>query len=259
MNWSKASLWETGPAKAYLKKLNLLIGKDLDSRFDDEANHWHTQVVTGRKFGIKKHALEFLKQFPQAQVVILGAGIAPLSIELGSLFPLSKIFDVDQSGMIEKETLIHKKPNNIQFIECDVTSITWLIHKLQNAGFDSNLPMMIIMEGIVYYLSPDALMSMLKHFRHYNAVIVCDFSVYAERVHEKTRPFAIEVRKKMMESADLPFFTCYNEDEMIQVMKMAGYQNIHITNTRQLQQERTGSPDPFTSNDMSWNRVLIAQ
>lgn len=259
MTWSVASLWDTSQAKAYVKNLDLSNGDDLIRQFDETANDWYTQVISGRKFGIKKHAIAFLNQFPEGQIVILGAGIAPLSVELGSLYPSCKIFDVDQYGMSEKKALVNNKPSNIEFIECDITSITWLILKLNNAGFDSELPMMMIMEGIVYYLSPDALMSMLKHFRHYNAAIVCDFSVYAEKVHEKTRMYATEVRRKITEYANLPFFTCYNEDQMIQVMKMAGYQNIQITNTRQLQQERTGNPDPFTSNDMSWNRVLIAQ
>lgn len=258
LNWSAPNLWQTTQAKHYLKKLDLSKSKDLIQQFDETANYWHTQVVSGRNFWMKKAAVEFLKHYPQAQVAILGAGIAPLSVEIGSLYPECKIFDVDQYSMAEKEAIVNRKPNNIKFIECDVTNISMLQKKLNDNGFDPNVPLLIIMEGIVNYITPDSLLSMVKHFRQFDPVLTCDFSVFPEKVHERTRGFLTDARTKITDYAELSYFTCYDENEMVQLMKMAGFQNVRLINTRQLQKERTGSEEPFTSNDISWNRVILA-
>lgn len=258
LNWSAPNLWQTTQALDYLNNLDMSKGKELIDQFDETANYWHTQVVSGRKFWMKKATLEFLKHYPQAQIIILGAGIAPLSIEIGSLYPSCKIFDVDQYAMAEKEALVNKNPNNIKFIECDVSNITLLQKKLNDAGFNPHVPSMIIMEGIVYYISSDSLLSILKHFRQFDPVITCDFSVFSEKVNEKTRGYLTDVRKKIINYANLSFFTCYDENEMAQLFKMAGFQNVRLINTRQIQKERTGSEEPFTANDISWNRVILA-
>ena len=104
-------------------------------RFSEEENFMHTQTVSCRKFFVKKTVCDFLERLQHegrsGQVVILAAGLAPMSVEIASLFPESTVFDVDLHNMREKQVLLGGRVPNIAFCECDITDVEKLdaIHR----------------------------------------------------------------------------------------------------------------------------------
>src|SRR5438477_4442092 len=101
---------------------------------------------------MRKCVVEFLEQCKtknvSGQVVILAAGIDALSVEVASLYPNSKVFDVDKYSMKEKEEYLNGTCSNIKFLECDITNIELLNKCLAENGYNCNEPCIIIFEGI---------------------------------------------------------------------------------------------------------------
>src|SRR5260221_8741495 len=89
--WTLPEIWTTDNARNYFEHLDLSEGKPLYDAFGDLENYMLTQGITNRKYFVRKHILSFLKDCEQdnrnGQVIVLAAGIAPLSAEIATLFP----------------------------------------------------------------------------------------------------------------------------------------------------------------------------
>ena len=57
-----------------------------------------TEEISNRKYGISKFSKEFLSNHTDTQVVILGAGLDPRSLEVAETFPKTIVFDVDMEN-----------------------------------------------------------------------------------------------------------------------------------------------------------------
>jgi len=144
LNWTDSNLWQSRETVNYNQQLDLSEGEPLFKLFSEEETFMHTQAVSGRKYFMKKRVLGFLEELrnqgESGQVIILAAGLAPLSVEIASLFPTCRVFDVDKFLMDEKKELINGKPSNIEFIECDITDLTVFRDKLLNHNFQLDKP-----------------------------------------------------------------------------------------------------------------------
>jgi O-methyltransferase involved in polyketide biosynthesis len=173
LNWTSQDVWQTKQAKGYFNGLDLSAADTLLELFDEAEQHVHTQAVSNRKFFMRKCAVEFLQHCREnkakGQVIILAAGLAPLSVEIASLFPECSVFDVDKYLMPEKERYLNGKCPNIRFISCDITKTELLSEGLRKSGWDDHQPRLLIMEGITYYLDEKDLSASSCYFQTINA------------------------------------------------------------------------------------------
>ena len=95
--------------------------------------------VSNRKFGIKNFSTEFLLDKPHAQVIFLGAGLDPKSLDIAESFPKSKVFDVDMDNMELKEKIIKEiqGPNNISFCRANIAKSEEILDALKEKGMGS--------------------------------------------------------------------------------------------------------------------------
>jgi O-methyltransferase involved in polyketide biosynthesis len=179
LNWTSKEIWKSKNALEYFEGLDLSEGNSLLKMFDEQERYMHTQSVTNRKYFVRKHTIEFLNacqnENENGQVIILAAGIAPLSVEIASLFPKTIVFDIDKYSMFEKEKYLNNICPNIKFIECDITDIELLNAKLIRDGWNPEKPAILIMEGIIYYLLEDDLKNILDFFANNNSRLIADF------------------------------------------------------------------------------------
>lgn len=256
LNWTDYKLWQSPKTLAYYRQLDLSEGKQLYNLFSEDENIMHTQAVSGRKYFMKKKVFSFLedlrKQGQSGQVVILAAGLAPLSIEIASFFPTCRVFDVDQYLMDNKKELVKGDPANIEFIDCDITDINLLRRKLLIHNFKMDKPTIVVMEGIIYYLPKESFKIILHLLRHHDFTFAGDFCLKPELVAEKTRFYLNDVFKKIKEEIKLDFVNFYSPEEIINILKEVGYKNISVSNMQQIQEERTGTIYPFSENDSCW-------
>ena len=262
LNWSDHSLWQSSETLAYNAQLDLSEGEQLFKLFSEEETFMHKQSVSGRKYFMKKKVLGFLQELSKeeisGQVIVLAAGLAPLSIEIASLYPSSRVFDIDKYLMDEKRELINGEPSNIECIDCDITDLIALSDKLLNHNFKFDKPSIAVMEGIIYYLTKESLKKILPFLKKNNMAFVGDFCLKPELVNEKTRFFLTDVFRKIKEEVQLDFINFYSVEEITDLLKEAGYENISVSNMQQIQEERVGDKNPFLETNSCWVRNIYA-
>lgn len=262
LNWTDPETWQTHQAADYMRKLDLADGQPLLDLFSEEENFMHTQTISGRKYFMKSKVFAFLDQLQQqgrkGQVLILAAGIAPMSVEVAARFPSSMVFDVDKYNIREKQNLIGGQPGNIRFCECDITNPAELDKALAREGFRAGEPTIAILEGIIYYLSPADLGNLLNYLCGLNAVVAGEFCLHPDQVNEKTRCFPANVFSMIKEHAKLDFITFHSDETIKELFREAGFASVSLTNLQQIQKQRTGNEHPFILPDMCWIRALFA-
>ena len=261
LNWSASELWTERRTKDYLNNLDLSEGDALLKLFDDYEHYMHMQAVSGRKYFVLKMVKAFLNRHENknTQVVILGAGIAPISVEIASHYPNTTVFDVDRYLMFDKENLINGNPSNIKFIECDITDTVDLNARLFKNGFIAEVPAIVLMEGIIYYINDIDLLKILKLFKQYNAAFAIDYCVKPELVNKNTRLLLTEVFRKIASQIKISPVQFYELNEMKSLFTKAGYETVFATTLKEIQTERTGNSHPFEYENYSWIDFVYAE
>jgi O-methyltransferase involved in polyketide biosynthesis len=252
LNWTSKDIWKSKNAREYFESLDLNEGESLLIKFSDQEKYMHTQSVTNRKYFVRKHIVEFLKENKKGQVIILAAGIAPLSVEIASLFPESIVFDIDKYSMPDKEKHLNNTCPNIKFIEADITDIEFLKRAMIKNGWNPDKPSILVMEGITYYLLENDLKNILSFFAGNQARLVADFGLKPECVNEKNRIFGVAVFSKIKESVGLDFVNFYEPAYFIKLVKECGFENPKRFIMNDIQLERTGQKDPFNFEESGW-------
>jgi|GEM_PF-894384 len=256
LNWTSASVWQTEPAQHYFQHLNLSEADRLLALFNEQERRMHTECVSGRKFFMRKCALSFIakcqEQQHPAQIIILAAGIAPLSVELAALFPQIKIFDVDRDLMAEKEKMLRNQFSNIQFLTCDISNLENLTQQLVDNGWDRQQPTLVILEGIIYYLEEEDLENILRYFSQNHAALACDFALEPECVDMPNRTFGMDVFRKIEQATGIPKVRFYTPGYFTKMLESCGYQNVQLQTSANIQTERTGRAAPFEGPNSSW-------
>jgi O-methyltransferase involved in polyketide biosynthesis len=263
LNWSDQNLWQRQQTIAYNAQLDLSEGEQLFKLFSEEETFMHKQAVSGRKFFMKKKVLEFLQELSKeeksGQVIILAAGLAPLSVEIASHFPSSNVFDIDKFLMDDKKRLVKGNPSNIEFIECDITSLDTLSNNLLKHNFNFDIPSIAVMEGIIYYLTKDSFKNILHFLKKNNIAFTGDFCLKPELVNEKTQFYLTDVFRKIKEGVQLDFINFYSVEEITDLLKDAGYENVNVSNMQQVQEERVGDKQPFSEDNSCWVMNIYAE
>ena len=255
LNFTSPDIWKSKNARVYFDKLDLSSADDLLKMFDEEELYMQTQLVSNRKYFVRKKIIEFLEknnsQNHSAQVIILAAGIAPLSVEIASLFPTCKVFDIDKYQMQDKNKFLDNLCPNIQFIEVDITDLQGLTTKLTALGWNEHEPSLLVMEGIIYYISENDLKSIFNKFAPV-AGLIGDFCLKPEWVNEKTRKFGVDVFRKIKETTGVEYTNFYDPLHFTGLLKKCGFSNPEIITMNLIQFERTGKLAPFNNDDSGW-------
>jgi len=261
LNWTLKDIWKSKNAQEYFAGLDLSAADALLELFDQQERFMQTHSVSNRKFFVRKCAVKFLEKCRRAnvsgQVIILAAGIAPLSVELASLYPESIVFDVDKYLMEDKKKYLNNLCPNITFIESDITNIELLDEKLIKNGWSKELPGILIMEGIIYYLTEKDFRNVLTFFARNNFKLVCDFGLNPECVNEKNRIYGVEVFRKIQDLIGLGFVKMYDADYFMKLVEQCGIENAETIKMGDIQLERSGERIPFDCEDAGWIGLVV--
>jgi O-methyltransferase involved in polyketide biosynthesis len=256
LNWTSRDTWTSKNALDYFDRLDLSAADPLYNKFNKDMHFIQCQMLSNRKYFIRNAALAFLKQCKTqliyGQVIILAAGIDPLSVELASLFPGSLVFDVDKFSLEDKEACLSLLCPNIKFVQCDITQIDLLEARLVEKGWNKNQQTFLVLEGITYYLTEYDLKNILTFFATHLSRMACDFGLLPANVHEASRTIGIEIVHKIKESVNLPFMNCYDPGYFMDLLRQCGFEDAERINMAIVQMERTGSQMPFEGDEPAW-------
>jgi methyltransferase (TIGR00027 family) len=106
------------------------------------------------------------------QVVIIGAGFDTLALRLCKAFPETRFFEVDHPAtqgvkkrVLEKQ---HSLTGNLQFISLDLAQGNLQETLLSCPGYQAKDDTLFIAEGLLMYLAPAEIDSLLQFIRHHS-------------------------------------------------------------------------------------------
>jgi methyltransferase (TIGR00027 family) len=143
------------------------LAGDMDSYF---RNHLRARGTSDyavvRTHYIDTHILSpWCKEQEQSQIVLLGAGLDARAYRFAPLKDNNHTFfevDFDQVNKYKKAILSTDRPLcDLIRVSADLSEPTW-ISQLERTGFASDIPTIWLLEGLVYYIEQELVMSILK-------------------------------------------------------------------------------------------------
>ncbi|QJB33159.1 class I SAM-dependent methyltransferase [Chitinophaga oryzae] len=138
------------------------LSRDLTRAYPPAAD-----MICYRKQAVREVIRQRMEQYPVQQVLILGAGLDPLSLYLLENYPgrISRILEVDNGYIEEKkkiyEDILHTTVP-LHFLHCDLTDTVLLNKMLKQAGYVPEEPAIVIFEGVIHYISNEACVQVMQ-------------------------------------------------------------------------------------------------
>lgn len=191
------SLYDSGLTKTYFDKIDFREVEELSAHMQ-QAYKDFTQTVLYRKRFIRHLLEDYLEIGCPVQVCILGAGLDPLSLYLLEEYrgAVSGIFEVDQHHVNDKKKL-YPASDLIHFIQADITDTLHLPDRLRDAGYQPEMPVIIILEGVFHYISDTRFLNIMQFFRTPNKtnVLIMDYMLPEECLQPDTAIVFRELRQ----------------------------------------------------------------
>lgn len=174
MIWSRGEAIESGDAELYMELLGARIGgagRRIAARCERVWPHYG-EVVRNRKACIKGLAMRCLRGGRTRQVVILGAGLDPLSVEIAALTGYSAVsYEIDATGARRKRRLMEEASaaaaGCVRHVTADLEEAGpgRITSALERRGWRADMPTLVVAEGVSYYLRKPTLRGLLAPFR----------------------------------------------------------------------------------------------
>ncbi|VVB67479.1 Leucine carboxyl methyltransferase [uncultured archaeon] len=176
-----------------------------------------------RKHFIRHKILERLKVGGPFQVVLLAAGMSPLGLELllQCSSRISGVFEVDLAGMAEKEALYQRAApevaDKLRCITADIASES-LPEELCRAGFRRDIAAIVVLEGISYYISEEALKRIISSFRSFGrSIFILEYLLPCDFVEPSRRMIPRSIFSLIKESTGQKEIRCYSDEDLGQI------------------------------------------
>lgn len=242
MLWAERTLYSSSVVQAFLNSLDMSAGIDL---YDECQAIWsdYSNVINNRKWLISNWSKEILAAGQISQVVILGAGWAPLGLELADLYPKASVFELDIDNMEKKRGLVDRiagAPSNISFMSTDITDHDRCFSDLKIAGWKPDLPSLLIFEGISYYLKKTDLARLMTLGGTHSRVIV-EFMINLSRVDKSRREIPKKVFGLIEKACSLqtPIQT-WDYQELCQRVHGVAMRHVNLSQIESIRQEIDG-------------------
>jgi len=261
MNWLGKDIYQEYNTKKYLEMLDIDSGK----YFAYECNKiWenYDQVIKNRKFCISSIIQNYIISGFK-QIIILAAGLDPLSVNLASKYSDIRIFDIDVSNMEKKKELCFNVSqdllNKIFFITADITNLNEIFEKLSENEFDNSKPTIIIAEGISYYIKKSDLENLINLFSKEtkNNRFVLEYLVQTQNIISQKRHIPEKVFDLIAKECDLKQIKRYDIKSINQVLEKVDGKIIEHFTMNQMEKIRLKKNLFFNSKKDGWIEICV--
>ncbi len=185
--------YQTPKAGEFFRRLDLSAGRPLYRKFAHLSNL--DQIIRGRKRGIHSFLERFLtSRGPEAQVIFFGCGWDPALVKMSERFPENSFIGVDQSLSGQEQLTREILPSaRVSYLEWDISQPDQLLKGLKSKGWRPEAPLCAALEGIVYYIPPEALWRIISSLKSCNMPDFCLAGDYLLDLEDKS--LAPEARK----------------------------------------------------------------
>ena len=263
MAWA-LPLYEKGPVGEFVRQLDLSSGADLFCRCQ-AACDWYGEVILNRKHFIRHQIAEHLRAHERSQVVLLAAGKSPLGLELllQCSSQISRVFEVDLAGMAEKEALYKRTApevaDRLRCITADIASES-LQEELCRAGYRRDIATIVVLEGISYYISEEALKRIIFSFRSSGkSIFILEYLLPCDFVEPSRRMIPRTIFSLIKESTGQKEIRCYSDEDLRQIFLEAGGRVAAYHSMQEMERQRTGRNEYFDTPGLGWIKCLEAE
>ena len=248
----KGQSYQSAKAKKFLSHLDLSEGEKMRGKVL-QLQPKLDQSIHNRKFLIHNFIRKTLKAKPSNQVLALACGWDPILVKMSEEFPKNFFFGLDNASVNLQKRLIQKIKSPISYIQTDIRDSHKLIEGLSSQGWQKNKPSSIILEGITYYIPPDALWKALKNLKQniYSDCFICgDFLVdwKRQRISQTAENFALSLFNMIKKNCSQDYFS-YTSKEIQKNLEALGFSEIQFFKQDEIQKQRTGGPTPWGTRD----------
>ena len=258
------SIYTAPSALRFLDNLKLDAGRELFEKIakSESSNPVFPATINNRKFAVKKACSDFLDASPNAQVVFLGAGLDPKSLDIAELYPQCTVFDIDRENLDLKQEILKEVdgPNNIRFCHADLANLEEFKVALSGSGWNRESPTMIVAEGISYYIERAAFKKVLLHLKSPGGKLLFEHFVSDDEVKEMARAKVYTTFcKDLLSELNLSFdLQPYSIEQIHDLALTLGGQVSIVFKHQDLELERTGSSKNFLQDDGYARIALIS-
>ncbi len=177
LSFTNEDIYHGEAARTFLRSIDLSAAEPLVAQFEDLHEEIHMEILN-RKHGVETSCRKYLNENPAAQVIHLGGGLDPLSIDLADCYPKACFFDVDMANMPIKEE-VNQAINgpDVAFLTANLADTSSLIEILGGAGWSSDAATLLVSEGISYYIPKAAYRNTLASLRTPGGHLVFEYSI----------------------------------------------------------------------------------
>jgi hypothetical protein len=259
MKWA-LPLYKKSPALEFVNKLDLSSGTELYEKCRSVCD-WYDQVILNRKSFIK-HLIEqrLTADERKYQLIILAAGKSPMAIEIMAQYAdkIHRIFEIDISGMDDKQciynNLFPEYADKMKCLKSDIScgDIPAILHS-GNTGYSSELPSIIVIEGVSYYLKETDWKGIIGGFRRQaEAFFIIEYLVPGDCVRENRRYIPQEVFGIIHDDCELESITTYTKEILQSCFEDCGGNLLNGYTMADMELNRTGANAFFKDRADGW-------
>jgi O-methyltransferase involved in polyketide biosynthesis len=259
MKWA-LPLYKNNPAIEFVNRLDLSSGIQLYEKCQSVCD-WYGEVILNRKSFIK-HLIEqvLIANEREYQVIILAAGKSPLAIELLAKHEqkIRRIFELDISGMSDKQCLYHQLfPEYSNRLECVTVDISrgdiLSILNMRKGFYRKDIPSIIVIEGISYYLQSKVLKTIIDTFSKQNeSHFIIEYLVPDNCIKNDRKYIPLEIFGIIHDDCALKGITTYTGQELQTYFQSSGGLVTSTYTMTDMELYRTGVNTYFKDSTDGW-------
>jgi O-methyltransferase involved in polyketide biosynthesis len=217
---------------------------------------WYGEVILNRKHHIRSRVEEWLLSDPHnRQVVILGAGMDPLSLSLLQCHSSCLVFEIDQADSATKLDICSKLSidvGRLHGIRSDVCSPE-LIDRLTKDGLRPEGPTYVVLEGISYYLRRQELERVLLRIKELgNVTVILEYLVPTNQVSPRSRRIPEKVFGAIARRCGVRAIKRYAHDDASALIKTLDGKELGQWDMKDMEVERRGENSYFVEGPDGW-------
>lgn len=248
--WLQDRVYRSEQVRDYLSRLDLSAGQELLDKCDAIWPHY-AEVIVNRKHTILTHIKAALAETPSLQIISGAAGLDPLGLELTQLHEGLEVFEIDREQMDVKAELIRNPA--LRHIAGDLGDMPAIARKLTEAGWQTERPTLLVLEGISYYV-PSAVLKNVTQVLKPQKTVVCHLRETG--MNDEANAVSSEVFDVIKSYVSLSEIRRYDSASLAKLldMEISGHWSLCA-----MERQRTGRNVYFPSDEFGWLDVTALE
>ena len=250
--WALKGIYQSTAATQYLAKLDLSAGVALNKACTAIWPHYG-ELILNRKFGILQLCQSILTQDKSQdkgieQIIIAGAGLDAMGIELAARFPACRIFEIDWENMDIKHQLAEN--SGCLFIHADLQDATSCKQALEKADWSPTQPSLLLLEGITYYIQDTDLENLCKTLAP--QTVIAEYMKPTHAMTEQAHQISHAVFATIQKYCEIGDIRTYEAGEL---STLIGLKMVDLWSMQRLEADRMGQNRHFPTSKAGWIEI----